>query len=172
MLIDRFMPHCDFFERHTILTRATPERAYDAILRSNLRGSRIVRALLMLRTMKRAPARPTGGLAEGFTLAAEDPPRELVIGIEGPFWNPRCQPRGVDAERFLTPVPPNTARGAWNFFVEVEGGKTRVTTETRVLCSDDARRKFAIYWTFIRPFSGLIRIMMLRRIRNEAERGS
>lgn len=172
MLIDGFMPHCDFSERHTIVTSASPERAYEAIRRTDLRDSWIVRMLLTLRGMGRQPARTTLGFAEGFTIAAEAPPREVVIGIEGPFWNPRCRPRGVDAATFLTAVPPKTARAAWNFSIDVDGGNTRVTTETRVLCSDDARRKFAIYWTLIRPFSGLIRIMMLRAIRKEAERGS
>ena len=168
MLLDRFMPHCDFLERHSILTSATPERAYDAILTADLTSSPIVRTLLTLRGMGRRP-KPLRS-TEGFTVTVEDRPREIVIGIEGPFWNPICKPRGVDAERFRTPVPPNTARGAWNFFVEREGGATRVSTETRVLCSEDARHKFAVYWAFIRPWSGLIRIMMLRAIRKEAER--
>ena len=170
MLIDRFMPHCDHFERHSILTRATPERAYDAIQRADLAGHPIVRALLMLRGMGRRPERTSLRFAEGFTIAAEDRPRELVIGLEGPFWNPRCKPSGVDADRFGTPVPPNTARAAWNFFIEAEGARTRVTTETRVLCSDDARTRFGLYWMLIRPWSGLIRMMMLRAIRAEAER--
>ena len=164
------MPHCDYFERHSILVRATPERAYDAVLTADLAAHPIVKTLLMLRGMRRPAPRSSPRFGEGFAVAAEDRPREIVIGLEGPFWNPRCRPRGVDAERFADPVPPNTARGAWNFFLEREGDATRVTTETRVLCSDDARKKFALYWLVVRPFSGLIRILMLRTIRAQAER--
>lgn len=170
MLIDALLPHCDFYERHTILTTATPERAYDAIVSADLARSRVVRALLMLRGVGRVPARTTLRFADGFSVVAEDPPREIVLGIEGPFWSPRCKPRGIDAEAFRGPVPANTARGAWNFHVEREGERTRVSTETRVLCGEGARRKFALYWLFIRPWSGLIRRMMLRTIRDEAER--
>jgi len=41
-----------------------------------------------------------------------------------------------------------------------------VATETRIRCTDDAsRRAFLRYWRVIRPFSGLIRMEMLRSIR-------
>jgi hypothetical protein len=171
MLIDTLLPHCDFYERHSIVVRATPDRAFAAIESADLAGSAVVRLLLTLRGMGRKPKRTTLRFADGFRVAAEDPPREIVLALEGPFWNPRCRPRGIDAESFGRPVPPNTARAAWNFVVEkVDDVHTRVTTETRVLCSDDARRKFALYWFLIRPGSGLIRRMMLRAIRAEAVR--
>lgn len=163
------MPHCDFLERHSTLVRATPERVYDAILTADLTSHPIARFIMLLRGMipRRRTSRTFG---EGFSVAAQDPPSEIVIGLEGPFWKPTCRPRGVDAEGFSRPVPPNMARGAMNFLVQHEGGATRVTTETRVLCSDDARMKFRLYWLLIRPFSGLLRRFMLRAIRREAER--
>jgi hypothetical protein len=50
-------------------------------------------------------------------------------------------------------------------------GGAAVSTETRVLCTDErSRRAFRRYWTLVRPFSGLTRIEMLRAIRREAER--
>jgi hypothetical protein len=168
MLIDRLMPHCDFHERHSTLVRATPERAYDAILHANLAGHPVAKVLLFLRGMGRT-SRTVLQFSDGFRVAAQDPPSEIVIGLEGPFWKPACRPRGIDAEGFATPVPRETARAAWNFFIQREGDATRVTTETRVLCSDDARTKFRLYWLIVRPFSGLIRRMMLRAIRKEAE---
>jgi len=173
MLIDALLPHCDFFERHSTVVRATPERAYEAIVTADLAGSRLVRILLALRGMGREPGRTTLRFAPGFAVAAEDPPREIVLGLEGAFWSPGCRPRGVDAERFRTPMPPNTARAAWNFVAErLDDTHVRISTETRVLCSDDARLKFRLYWTLIRPGSGLIRRMMLRAIRREAERST
>jgi hypothetical protein len=52
-----------------------------------------------------------------------------------------------------------------------DGGAATVSTETRVLCTDPgSRRAFRRYWRIVRPFSGLIRIEMLRSIRREAER--
>jgi hypothetical protein len=45
-----------------------------------------------------------------------------------------------------------------------------VATETRIVCTDEAsRRAFLRYWRVIRPFSGLIRLEMLRLLRNAAE---
>ena len=167
MLLDRLMPHCDFFERHAITIRATPERVYETCRTSHLARSRVVKLLLAMRGMKsgRQQFPPPG-----FALLADDPPREYVLGIEGPFWNPRCKLREVNAETFTSPVSGNVARGAWNFLIEPDGAVTRLSTETRVLCSDESRWKFRLYWMLIRPFSGLIRIMMLRTIRKDAER--
>jgi hypothetical protein len=70
------------------------------------------------------------------------------------------------------PVPAGVARAGWNFALnETEPGRTLLTTETRVACGDPAtRRRFRIYWLFIRPGSGLIRRLMLRSIKRAAER--
>ena len=172
MLLDRFLPHCDFFERHSTFVRATPERVYAVLRTAELPSHPIVRTLLTLRGMKRTAKSMSleSLLHGGFALLAEDPPREIVLGVQGPFWKPSCKLHEIDAGSFLTPVPSGTARGAWNFLVEHSGDGARVTTETRVLCADDARMKFRLYWLVVRPFSGLLRRLMLRAIRKEAER--
>jgi hypothetical protein len=63
------------------------------------------------------------------------------------------------------------ARGLWNFKVVAAGDReTILSTETRVTCGDPAsRRRFRLYWLVIRPFSGLVRIIMLRAIRDAAQ---
>lgn len=49
-------------------------------------------------------------------------------------------------------------------------GRT-LTTETRVQAADArARRRFRLYWLFIRPWSGLIRRLWLREIARRARR--
>jgi hypothetical protein len=161
MRIDALLPHCDFYERHAIVVRATPERAYDVVANADLSRGWIIRMLMALRGI----TKPTRSM---FSIAAEDPPRELVLGIEGPFWRPTCKPYAPD---FGAPVPPDVARAAWNFFIEpIDDARVRVTTETRILCGEHARRRFALYWLLVRPGSGLIRRLMLRTIRREAER--
>jgi hypothetical protein len=51
------------------------------------------------------------------------------------------------------------------------GGGTRLSTETRIWCLDPAsRRSFRRYWFVVRPFSGLIRIALLRAVAREATR--
>jgi hypothetical protein len=63
------------------------------------------------------------------------------------------------------------ARGVWNFSVsDGQDGQTVLRTETRVVCGDAAsRQKFLAYWLVVRPFSGLIRLIMLRTVRKVAE---
>ena len=113
--------------------------------------------------------------AEGFALLAEAPPRELLLGVEGAFWTRGGAIRATNATAFRAPLPPGTARAAWNFVVEkVADGTCVLSTETRVRCCADAasRRRFRLYWLLARPGSGLIRRLMLRSIRRAAERPS
>jgi len=57
-----------------------------------------------------------------------------------------------------------------DYSLAAEGPATRLTTETRIKCLDeDSRSRFGWYWAFIRPFSGLIRMEMLRAIKRKAE---
>jgi hypothetical protein len=160
------MPHCDFVERHSTIARATPERIYAAIRTADVSRDRIVRTLLALRGMRARTSTLGGFLRQGFVILAEDPPNEIVLGVQGPFWKPACRLDAIDADTFRTGVPSGIARAAWNFCVESNG---TLTTETRILCADDARTKFRLYWVVIRPFSGWIRRRMLRAIRREAE---
>lgn len=161
MLIDELLLRYDFHEYHQTRIDAPPERIYDTIRHGLLLTHPIVRALLFLRGL--GPRRKFSldlFLQQGFVLLAEDRPREIVLGIEGPFWKPLCKLRNPD---FTQPVPNGVARAAWNF--RIADGV--LSTETRILCADDARAKFRAYWFFVRPFSGLIRILMLRAIRRQ-----
>jgi hypothetical protein len=154
-LIDAFMPEYEHVERHSIAVNAPVEQIFAAIRVPNFDRSPLARLLLRLRGIKKF---------DGFTVIANDPPRELLLAIEGPFWRVTCPPHAI-----LPGVPqrPGTARGAWNFIVE----PGRLSTETRVRCADAAsHRRFRVYWFFVRPFSGLLRRLMLRSIRREAER--
>jgi hypothetical protein len=47
---------------------------------------------------------------------------------------------------------------------------TILETETRIQCLDkNALKKFSWYWFFIRPFSGMIRLQILKSIKRSAE---
>lgn len=187
MLIDRYMPRWDACERHGIRVRASPDRVYAALHSADLAGHPLVRGLLALRALP-AVVTDRGGLRElrrraaqsitlarfeeqGFRVLAEDPPRELLIGLEGAFWRPDGGLRSVDPSSFGGPVPAGVARAAWNFAIEpASAGGCVLRTETRVVAGDrSTRRRFRVYWTVIRPASGLIRRLMLRAIRAEAE---
>ena len=180
-LIDELMPKFDEFEHHEILVRAPPAAVYSALRRVDLFGSRVVRWLLLLRAAPGAlrgsgPPRRRGPLTlermleRGFVLLGERAERELVLGVVGRFWQLASEPLRLDAAGFRAFEEPGYARVVWGFrLVPVTGG-TRLSTDTRIRCLDPAsRRRFRRYWRVIRPFSGLIRISVLRAAKRRAE---
>lgn len=187
-LINAFLPTYDVSERHATSVRASPERIYAALRTTDLATSPVVRVLFALRAMPQLCSAKSGASraavrrlrmsirlrdfeAHGFTVLAEDPPRELLIGLVGTFWTAGGGLRTVDAATFRGPQPPGTARAAWNFQVRSSAdGSCELTTETRVLAADaESRRRFRWYWRVIRPSSGVIRRSMLKAIRRTAE---
>jgi hypothetical protein len=155
--LDEIMPRWQFVERHEIRIAAPPERIYSAIRNVTASEIRFFQILTSVRCMGRCrekesilhapPAKPILDVAvgSGFRLLADDAPRELVIGSR---------------------VAPRTF-AVMNFRVNGDG---LVTTETRVFSQTDAaRRRFAIYWRFIRPGSGIIRRSWLEAIKRRAE---
>lgn len=155
--LDEIMPRWQFIERHEIRIAAPPERIYAAIRGVTASEIRFFEVLTSIRCMGRcrekesilhAPeSKPILDVAlhSGFRMLADDAPHELVIGS-------RVAPRTL---------------AVMNFHVDGDGF---VTTETRVFAQTDAaRRKFAIYWRFIRPGSGIIRRSWLEAIKVRAE---
>jgi len=107
--------------------------------------------------------------SSGFFVLAEEPGREIVLGT---FVIIPERPNISTAKEFADLDRPGYAKAAMNFLVTDEGGGwTRVTTETRVVATDDStRRGFAAYWRVIYPGSALIRRMWLDAIQARAER--
>jgi hypothetical protein len=191
MLLDQHLPRFDFVERHEVKVAAAPATAFAAVRRAELAGGPLTRSLLALRALPGAVVAPRetarrflrrggrrlpatlGALASaGFVLLGEEPDREVVLGIIGRFWTASGGVRPLVAAEFARFDEPGWAKAAWNFRVDPADGRATVSTETRVLCTDPrTRRAFRRYWWIIRPFSGLIRIEMLRAVRREAERG-
>lgn len=76
------------------------------------------------------------------------------------------------AGEFLAFAEPGYGKATFHMrFEEIGHERTHVITETRVKCSDEAsRRAMARYWRLISPFSGFVRIMLLRTLRTRATR--
>lgn len=186
MLIDSFAPKPDATEIHKIEIAATRETVYQALWTTDIGGSLVIKGLLALRSLpafilspnRRPHARRKITLQTlidaGFGQLAEEPGREIVLGIAGRFWRPTGNTMPFKRDEFLSPVPAGLARAVWNFTVqEAAANRTILTTETRITCGDKASRlKFRAYWLFVRPFSGLIRLVMLRAVRRACEDAS
>lgn len=179
MLLDEIQPVWHFGNRHSLVIDAPADRVAETLetLRFDEDASLLVRFFFRARglSLPNGPT-PRGALtAEGFTVLAERPGREIVFGVAGKFWAPRemAHLEGVpDARAYREFAQPGQAKGAIAFVIEpLSGGRTVLRTETRVTCSDlRARLLFGAYWTLIRIPSGLIRRDMLRAIARHAER--
>jgi hypothetical protein len=140
-----------FVERHSVAVDVPPADAVAAARAVTLDELPVVRALYRLRGL---PARrgtfESGLVAIGFQ-TVEDGPERLVLQATGRPWRPGG---GIG--------DPNGARMTLALWAE----PGRLLTETRVECPDDATaRAFRRYWLAIRPFSGLIRRLLLRAAR-------
>jgi hypothetical protein len=190
MLIDHWMPEFETSTHHRVDVAAPADRVWAALHSADLGAHPVVRTLLLLRalpaalahrkrrrrlrTRARQPLTLAAFEAQRFRILEEEPPRELVIGLEGAFWRPGGGLRAIDAAAFRGPIPAGIARVAWNFAIEpVAGARCVLTTETRIATGDAAaRRRFRAYWWLVRPGSGLIRRFMLYAVRAEAERAT
>jgi hypothetical protein len=178
-LLAEVMPECDFLSRHSRRVEAPPQAVWSAVERCDPSrdSSAAVRSLLRLRGLRV----PGGSIRDvlgcyGFALLAERPGEEIVFGTAGRFWAIRERAnieRPSDLHDFDAFDRPGWAKGAISIRVEgLDDGSTNLVTRTSVQCVDaQARRRFALYWRVINPFSGWIRRDMLRSIALIAERG-
>ena len=160
--LDSIMPVWQFNEKHSLRIDAPPERVFEAIRAVRAEDIVLFRTLVAIRRGGRrgresilnpAAGAPILDVATrtGFRYLADDPPREIVVGLE---------------------VAPS-AFAAMNFLVTADGrGGSTISTETRVYAGTKrAERRFAMYWRVIRPGSGFIRRMWLRAVRRRAAGG-
>ncbi|HYM60751.1 MAG TPA: hypothetical protein VEZ11_07650, partial [Thermoanaerobaculia bacterium] len=146
--LDEFAPVWQFNEQHEIAIAAPPDRVFEAIravradeifLFSTLTWIRRFGRPLregILNPAKREPLIDVA-LRGGFIRLADDPPRELVIGVviaAPPGMRGRLTP-----EVFKKALPPGFVLAVMNFYVTPDGrGGSNVTTETRVYANSDS----------------------------------
>ena len=170
MLIDEFLPDYHFEERHSIRIRANAETVYAAAQDTDFSESRIVRGLLTLRGMSSTALSLRNLNYSKFRILGERPAKEFLIGLAGRFWTPWADLQDVNAENFREFNKEGYAKAVWNFSIEETPDGSDLRTETRIKCiGDSSRRCFGIYWTFVQPFSGWIRMEMLKAIKRNAE---
>jgi len=174
MLIDDFLSVYDFSERHETKIRASREWVYAAIDSTDFSDSWLVWGLLALRGL--GWSRPAKSVtlrdmtSDGFAVLGEKPNEEILIGLAGKFWTLGGSLQKVNTENFREFDEKGFAKAVWNFSLEEKDGETTLKTETRIRCLDEGSRKsFALYWTIIESFSGLIRTEMLRLIKQKVE---
>jgi hypothetical protein len=188
-LLEDWMPAATMLvrERHELRIAAPPAVVYRSLWEADF-GGPLASALLGVRALPslvtrwmmprgRAPRRPDPGtkltlrrfLDSGFAQLEEVPNEELVLGLTGRFWTPTGGLVPTRTETFHAGPAPGQAQAVWNFRLEANGAtSTTLITETRVRVAADARARFLLYWSVVRPFSGLLRRLMLRDVRRTA----
>ncbi|CCG09135.1 hypothetical protein [Pararhodospirillum photometricum] len=175
MILDEFLPTYQFSETHACTIAAAPGAVVGAVASYRVESDPVIRWALAVRE---APGRWWGrgekaakafGLDDFTVLARTE--TALVYGLVGRFWALDFGLRPIaDAAAFAAFREAGVAKLVLGFETEEAGeGRTRLVTQTRVLCPDEAaRRSFLPYWVLIRPVSGLIRRRMLAAIKRHA----
>jgi hypothetical protein len=154
--LDAFLPSYDFSTRHAVAVAVDPVRADRALREVTFKEVPLVRALLVARGLGLRSAEDTvlGAMVPRATVLEDVPGEGVVLTLSGQFW--RLRGRGPEA--------PATA------VIDFRALPGSLATETRVHVPDPvSRRKFGRYWRIVRPFSGLIRMVVLRAAKRRAE---
>ena len=178
--LNDLMPILHVRSAHQITVNASAELTFTTLDNINFADNFIVRFLMRLRrfgkpepTPKTATEARDATRRAGFVELARVSGREVVIGIAGKFWRPDSGvDKSITPENFAEYCTEGHSKAAWHFLVTPESDQQCVlSTQTRVLAfGRAAERKFRTYWFFVGPFSGLIRIVMLRQVKAAAER--
>lgn len=171
MLQDKYLPAYHFHEKHSIDINASVSQIFPCIEQLDFSHSRIIRLLFALRGLP-ASMMNTASLEEHrFYILERKQDDEIVIGLIGQFWKPNGNLQTFKPTEFAPFAEPGFAKATWNFKLEVRTPQsTRLETVTRIYCTDEpSRRRFSRYWFFIKPFSGLIRMEMLRALKRKVK---
>ncbi|WP_316664208.1 hypothetical protein [Ralstonia psammae] len=179
-LLRTFLPEHQFSEQHHIRVNAPPARVLDMVSQLDINDFPLARLFLRLRAIPARIAAVVGkpsarridagfGLHD-FTVLGRDGDREFALGLVGRFWESAGGLIRVEAGAFRTFSEPDIAKLVMTFVAEPDGADTLLTTRTCVHCAGTtALRRFTPYWVLIRIPSGLIRRMLLQRIKQLAE---
>ena len=154
--LDAYLPAYEFSSRHEVAVAVDPVRADRALREVTFKELPLVRALMFMRGLGRRGARDTmlATMIPRATVLEDVPGEGMVLTLTGQFW--RLRGHG--------PEPPATA------VIDFRALEGSLATETRVHVPDPvSRRKFVRYWRVVRPFSGLIRVLVLRAAKRRAE---
>ena len=175
MLQEKYLPDFHFNEKHSIQISASPGRVSNLMTKLDVSSSWIIRILLTLRGI---PRKTSFGIERwkkmGFQILEQQEGREIILGLIGQFWKPSGNIHRFEVNEFVGFKSDQFAKATWNFEI-IPMGESRIVveTETRIQCANDnVRKNFGRYWFFIKPFSGLIRMEILKIVKKKAEQSS
>jgi hypothetical protein len=180
-VLDGFMPVYEVAERHHIRVNAPADVTLRVATEVSLQDSGVVHAIfrareLVLGAEPDAAELPRGLLAEtlalGWRVLHDEPGSRIVVGAVTKPWHANVVFRGLAPEAFKDFSEPDYVKIVWTIRAESAGPSEAICrTETRVVATDAvARARFRWYWARFAPGIVVIRHMLLRQLKSEAER--
>lgn len=179
--LDRFMPEYDVAEEHETRVAAPAELAYAAATGTGLQESALVRGIFHAREwIMRVGGEdvwPPGGLVAqlqswGWGVLADAPGREVVLGAVTQPWHGDVRFRALPPDEFAAFDEPGFVKIVTTVAAEPAGPDASVLrTRTRAVATGaEARAQFRRYWAAFSPGIVLVRRLLLRTAKREAER--
>jgi hypothetical protein len=187
-LIDEQLPRYDFRDAYHAVVLAPPADVYCAMMALDFLRLPTVRILFALRELPERLWRWVGGREQSaatshatlddlvrvgaFTMLAERPGRELVLGAVGCPWRLDYGGIRIAPEEFAQFATPGFAKVAWSWTVKPLGsGQSLLVVEWRTALTDGAARaRFRRYWAVVGSGVRLIARVSLARIKADCER--
>ena len=175
MDLDDLLPAADHVTRQARWINATPEALWDALHGVRLTGLPVT---LLLSAVRFLPVLLAGGGRDHLhdrpfvealpvPLLSSERPESVVFGGALQAWRltgGETSP-DLDADALRGWSEPGWVKAAMDFRLTPRGNGTVLSSETRVVSTDDAtRRRFAFYWLFVRPGSTAIRWEVLTAV--------
>ena len=175
------MPVYDVADQHEVDVSAPTKITFSAASSVGLLDSILLRSIFKLREVilggRPDERRLPGGLLQqaralGWGVLAEVPDREVVLGAVTRPWEGNVIFRTLPTDEFVSFHEPGYVKIAWTLAVApITDDKSSLRTETRALTMDSsARARFRLYWSAFSPGIVLIRKVLLRSAKSEAER--
>lgn len=171
------LPGAEFTEHHDVVIDAPPDRVWSALRATRWADLRVTLPLMAVRGLGIRLPEGEGGLLIGPggptpIVHLEDGVCAVGVSVAQP-WRARPErgPRMPSLAAVRAFDEPGWLKMGMEFRLHpLPGERTRLATATMCQPTDeDARRGFTPYWRVIRPFSGLIRMDMLRAVRRNVD---
>lgn len=182
-LIGRYIPLADVSEQHEIRVAAPADVVMQAARALDMSSLPLVRTLFAVRARLlgggaagRRPLPAIGLVAEteamGWVCLSERPGLEYLAGAAAQPWRPDALFRPIPPEDFASWREPGFVKIAWSLEAEpLSPDATLFRSQTRAVATDEwSRRRFKRYWILAGPGVVLIRHLMMRTLKREAER--
>lgn len=171
MIIDKYCPDYIVSKKYEIDVAANITRVYRVVRYFNMSNSSLSKWLFKLRGFPESLSSIEGLTKFGFVVLEDKKEEEIVFGLVGKFWTFSANIQHLNSQEFNDFHESGYAKAVANIALFSQNeNHTKVITETRVHCTDILSAFFfRLYWTFISPFSGIIRKEWLKTIKQASE---